>query len=69
VSARWSPFSGAVAGFYCLPALVLIREGFSSDWGLAHFAHYILIVLFAGMLGATMGWMICVLRNNSMARR
>lgn len=60
---RWRPFSGAVVGFYCLPLLVLFREGFFSTLSPADFKSSVVIVLFAGLLGGAMGWMVCVLKN------
>lgn len=60
---RWRPFSGAVIGFYCLPLLVLFREGFYSDLGAADIKHWVVIAVFAGLLGGGMGWMVCALTN------
>lgn len=62
--AKWRPLNGAVVGFYCLPPLVLFREGFFSALSLADFRRCVVIALFAGLLGGGMGWMVCVLRNS-----
>lgn len=61
--AKWRPFYGAVVGFYCLPLLVLLREGFFSAVRGVDFKHWVVIALFVGLLGGGMGWMICVLKN------
>ena len=66
VMGRWRPFSGAVIWFYCLPLLVLFREGFYSDLGAADIKHWVVI---AGLLGGGMGWIVCALKNTWRAGR
>ena len=62
-SVRWSPFHGAVVGFYSLPIIVLLREAVYSGAGGAQFKDYLMIAIFAGLIGGGMGWMVCILKN------